>query len=194
MVSLEGLSKVVDPSQLTPDFDGSLDYNHEEWIEVRVAFEDFTGNASHMLARLEEMQELLGRKDFPQDLDGARRMIEEHSGLKKKVIKAPIEELDAEGQKLLQRIQSSEGYSNRNASSSPNADTQSLVPKVSGLLDKLHSTRQHLHQMWHVRKLQLDQCFQLRLFEQDAEKVRARLRSQRPSPVPAGLFFTLLSD
>ncbi|XP_061111620.1 triple functional domain protein isoform X1 [Conger conger] len=171
MVSLEGLSKVVDPSQLTPDFDGSLDYNHEEWIEVRVAFEDFTGNASHMLARLEEMQELLGRKDFPQDLDGARRMIEEHSGLKKKVIKAPIEELDAEGQKLLQRIQSSEGYSNRNASSSPNADTQSLVPKVSGLLDKLHSTRQHLHQMWHVRKLQLDQCFQLRLFEQDAEKM-----------------------
>ncbi|KAG9355723.1 hypothetical protein JZ751_000561 [Albula glossodonta] len=171
MVSLEGLSKVVDPSQLTPDFEGSLDYNHEEWIEIRVAFEDFTSNASHMLARLEEMQEMLGRKDFPQDLDGARRMIEEHSGLKKKVIKAPIEELDAEGQKLLQRIQSSEGYSNRNAASTPNADTQSLVPKVSGLLDKLHSTRQHLHQMWHVRKLQLDQCFQLRLFEQDAEKI-----------------------
>ena len=37
MVSLEGLSKVVDPSQLTADFDGSLDYNHEEWIEVRAA-------------------------------------------------------------------------------------------------------------------------------------------------------------
>lgn len=37
MVSLEGLTKVVDPSQLTADFDGSLEYNHEEWIEVRVA-------------------------------------------------------------------------------------------------------------------------------------------------------------
>lgn len=35
MVSLEGLTKVVDPSQLTADFDGSLDYNHEEWIEVK---------------------------------------------------------------------------------------------------------------------------------------------------------------
>lgn len=35
MVSLEGLTKVVDPSQLTADFDGSLEYNHEEWIEVR---------------------------------------------------------------------------------------------------------------------------------------------------------------
>uniref|UniRef100_A0A665TW34 Trio Rho guanine nucleotide exchange factor a n=1 Tax=Echeneis naucrates TaxID=173247 RepID=A0A665TW34_ECHNA len=150
MVSLEGLTKVVDPSQLTADFDGSLDYNHEEWIEVRVAFEEFSGHATQMLARLEEMQETVSRKDFPQDLEGARRMIEEHATLKKKVIKAPIEELDTEGQRLLQRIQSSDG---------------------SGLLDKLHSTRQHLHQAWHVRKLQLDQCFQLRLFEQDAEKM-----------------------
>ncbi|XP_029103892.1 triple functional domain protein isoform X2 [Scleropages formosus] len=170
MVSLEGLSKVVDPSQLTPDFDGSLDYNHEEWIEIRVAFEDFTSNATHMLARLEELQETLSRKDFPQELEGARRMIEEHASLKKKVVKAPIEELDVEGQRLLQRIQSSEGHGGRNAGST-NVDTQSLVPKVAAMLDRLHSTRQHLHQMWHMRKLQLDQCFQLRLFEQDAEKM-----------------------
>uniref|UniRef100_A0A669ERS6 non-specific serine/threonine protein kinase n=1 Tax=Oreochromis niloticus TaxID=8128 RepID=A0A669ERS6_ORENI len=163
MVSLEGLTKVVDPSQLTADFDGSLDYNHEEWIEVRVAFEDFSGHATQMLARLEEMQETVSRKDFPQDLEGARRMIEEHATLKKKVIKAPIEELDTEGQRLLQRIQSSDGVCN--------ADTQGLVPRITQLLDKLHSTRQHLHQAWHVRKLQLDQCFQLRLFEQDAEKM-----------------------
>ncbi|KAI4817912.1 hypothetical protein KUCAC02_011284, partial [Chaenocephalus aceratus] len=184
MVSLEGLTKVVDPSQLTSDFDGSLEYNHEEWIEVRVAFEEFSGHATQMLARLEEMQETVSRKDFPQDLEGARRMIEEHATLKKKVIKAPIEELDTEGQRLLQRIQSSESFSNRNGSSGGgggggsgggggmcNADTQGLVPRVTQLLDKLHSTRQHLHQAWHVRKLQLDQCFQLRLFEQDAEKM-----------------------
>ncbi|XP_047462007.1 triple functional domain protein isoform X3 [Mugil cephalus] len=183
MVSLEGLTKVVDPSQLTADFDGSLDYNHEEWIEVRVAFEEFSGHATQMLARLEEMQETVSRKDFPQDLEGARRMIEEHATLKKKVIKAPIEELDTEGQRLLQRIQSSESFSNRNGSTGGsggssssgsgvcNADTQGLVPRITQLLDKLHSTRQHLHQAWHVRKLQLDQCFQLRLFEQDAEKM-----------------------
>lgn len=34
MVSLEGLSKIVDPSQLTADFEGSLEYNHDDWIEV----------------------------------------------------------------------------------------------------------------------------------------------------------------
>lgn len=90
--------------------------------------------------------------------------------------------------RLLQRIQSSESFSNRNgggggsggsSSSSSggmcNTDTQGLVPRITQLLDKLHSTRQHLHQAWHVRKLQLDQCFQLRLFEQDAEKVGGTL-------------------
>ena len=170
MVSLEGLTKVVDPSQLTPEFDGCLEYNHEEWIEIRLAFEDYISNATHMLSRLDELQDIVAKKELPQGLEGARNMIEEHSQLKKKVIKAPIEDLDLEGQKLLQRIQSSESFPKKN-SGSGNADLQSLLPKVSAMLDRLHSTRQHLHQMWHVRKLKLDQCFQLRLFEQDAEKV-----------------------
>lgn len=69
------------------------------FVQVRVAFEEFSGHATQMLARLEEMQETVSRKDFPQDLEGARRMIEEHATLKKKVIKAPIEELDTEGQR-----------------------------------------------------------------------------------------------
>ncbi|EDL08894.1 mCG120315 [Mus musculus] len=170
MVSLEGLTKVVDPSQLTPEFDGCLEYNHEEWIEIRVAFEEYISNAAHMLSRLEELQDVLAKKELPQDLEGARNMIDEHSQLKKKVIKAPIEDLDLEGQKLLQRIQSSDSFPKKN-SGSGNADLQNLLPKVSTMLDRLHSTRQHLHQMWHVRKLKLDQCFQLRLFEQDAEKM-----------------------
>uniref|UniRef100_A0A3Q2VXP9 Kalirin RhoGEF kinase a n=1 Tax=Haplochromis burtoni TaxID=8153 RepID=A0A3Q2VXP9_HAPBU len=170
MVSVEGLAKLVDPSQLTDDFEGSLDYNHEEWMDLRVSLEEFMSNAVHLLSRLEDLQELLSKKDFPADVEGSRRLIEEHTQLKKKVLKAPVEELDQEGQRLLQCIRSSDGFSGRNCISG-SADFQSLVPKVASLLDKLHSTRQHLHQMWHVRKLKLDQCFQLRLFEQDAEKM-----------------------
>ncbi|XP_047225589.1 kalirin isoform X2 [Girardinichthys multiradiatus] len=170
MVSVEGLAKLVDSSQLTEDFEGSLDYNHEEWIELRVSLEEFMSNAVHLLSRLEDLQELLSKKDFPADVEGSRQLIEEHTQLKKKVLKAPVEELDREGQRLLQCIRSSDGFSGRNCISG-SADFQSLVPKVASLLEKLHSTRQHLHQMWHVRKLKLDQCFQLRLFEQDAEKM-----------------------
>uniref|UniRef100_A0A8C1P1W8 non-specific serine/threonine protein kinase n=1 Tax=Cyprinus carpio TaxID=7962 RepID=A0A8C1P1W8_CYPCA len=162
MVSLEGLTKVVDPSQLTPDFEGGLDYDHEEWIEVRVAFEDFTSNAARILSRLEELQDFVSQRELPSDLDGSRRAMEEHASLKKKVNKAPVEELDTEGQRLLQRIQCGE---------KGRGDIQGLAPKVQALLDKLHATRQHLHQSWHMRKVKLDQCFQLRLFQQDAEKM-----------------------
>ncbi|XP_053570468.1 triple functional domain protein isoform X2 [Bombina bombina] len=187
MVSIEGLTKVVDPSQLTPEFEGCLEYNHEEWIEIRVAFEDFINNATHMLSRLEELQEMLANKELPQDLEGARNMIEEHSQMKKRVLKAPIEDIDVEGQKLLQRIQSSESFPKKN-SSSGNADLQNLLPKVSTMLDRLHSTRQHLHQMWHLRKVKLDQCFQLRLFEQDAEKMFDWITHNK------GLFLTSYTD
>ncbi|XP_036396533.1 kalirin isoform X3 [Megalops cyprinoides] len=170
MVSVEGLTKLVDPSQLTDDFEGSLEYNHEEWMELRVSLEEFIGSAAHLLSRLEDLQEMLAKKEFPADVEGSRRLIDEHTQLKKKVMKAPVDELDREGQRLLQCIRSSDGFSGRNCISG-SADFQSVVPKIASLLDKLHSTRQHLHQMWHVRKLKLDQCFQLRLYEQDAEKM-----------------------
>ncbi|KAM3929732.1 triple functional domain protein isoform 1-T1 [Leptodactylus fuscus] len=187
MVSLEGLTKVVDPSQLTHEFDGSLEYNHEEWIEIRLAFEDFIGKATHMLSRLEELQEMLGNKELPQDLEGARNMIDSHCQLKKRVTKAPIEDVDIEGQKLMERIQNSESFPKK-TSSSGNADLQNFLPKVSTMLDRLHSTRQHLHQVWHHRKLKLDQCFQLRLFEQDADKMFDWIAHNK------GLFLTSYSD
>lgn len=104
MVSVEGLTKLVDPSQLTEEFDGSLDYNHEEWIELRLSLEEFFNSAVHLLSRLEDLQEMLARKEFPVDVEGSRRLIDEHTQLKKKVLKAPVEELDREGQRLLQCI------------------------------------------------------------------------------------------
>ncbi|KAF7660754.1 hypothetical protein LDENG_00276380 [Lucifuga dentata] len=191
MVSLEGLSKVVDPSQLTADFEGSLEYNHDDWIEVRLSYETFASDAARALARLEELQETLSQRDLPRDLEGARRLMEEHAALKKRATKASVEELDTQGRRLLQRLQSQNvggggslegGYGNRagGASGDSNdhhhgfhmhADAHNLVAKVTGLLDKLHGTRQNLQQLWHMRKLKLDQCFQLRLFEQDAEKM-----------------------
>ncbi|KAF5899803.1 triple functional domain protein-like isoform X3, partial [Clarias magur] len=162
MVSLEGLSKAVDPSQLTADLEGSLDYDHDEWIEVRVAFEEFAGNVARALSRLKELQELVSRRELPGDLEMARCAMDEHSALKKHVAKAPAEELEAEGQQLLQRVQ---------VGAKTSGDVQGLTPRVSALLEELRSARQHLHQAWHGRKLKLDQCFQLRLFEQDAEKM-----------------------
>lgn len=162
---------------------------------MRLSFETFASDAARTLARLEELQETLSQRDLPRDLEGARRLMEEHAALKKRATKASVEELDTQGRRLLQRLQSQStgssndgSYSNRTMGASGDsndhhhgchvhADVHNLVAKVTGLLDKLHGTRQNLQQLWHMRKLKLDQCFQLRLFEQDAEKVNSTLLS-----------------
>ncbi|KAG7326913.1 hypothetical protein KOW79_010314 [Hemibagrus wyckioides] len=166
MVSVEGLTKLVDPSQLTADLDGTLEYDHVEWTELRVSLEEFTCGALHLLSRLEELQETISRQEMAADAEEARRLLEEHARLRKSATKAPVDELEQEGQRLLQKIR--DGGDGR-LSGGP--DFQSLVPKVAALLDKLQAARQHLLQAWHMRKQQLDQCFQLRLYEQDAEKM-----------------------
>lgn len=42
---------------------------------------------------------------------------------------------------------------------------------VRGQLSAVRSAHAHAHKLWQHKKMQLDQCFQLRLFEQDCEKV-----------------------
>lgn len=164
---------------------------------MRLSFETFASDAARALARLEELQDTLSQRDLPRDLEGARRLMEEHAALKKRATKASVEELDGQGRRLLQRLQaqtaggginSESGYGNRSGGASGDSndhhhglqthvDAHNLVAKVTGLLDKLHGTRQNLQQLWHMRKLKLDQCFQLRLFEQDAEKVGVPVHS-----------------
>ena len=36
MISLDNLTKAIDPTQLTREFEGGLEYNHEQWIQLRL--------------------------------------------------------------------------------------------------------------------------------------------------------------
>lgn len=103
-ISLEALAKVIDPSQLTSDLDGSLQYDHAQWIETRLAVEDFTWQAADLLDRLDDLQEDLSRNDFADDVGGAKHGIDLHNEMKKKIMKVPVEEVEVVGQRLLQRF------------------------------------------------------------------------------------------
>jgi kalirin len=41
MVNLEGISKFIDSTQLTSDLDGSLHYDHAQWIDIRLVSKIF---------------------------------------------------------------------------------------------------------------------------------------------------------
>ncbi len=49
---------------------------------------------------------------------------------------------------------------------------QSCIPQIMQLLDQVHSGQQQLLQLWQIKKAKLEQCLQLRIFEQDCEKVK----------------------
>ncbi|XP_012230227.2 kalirin isoform X2 [Linepithema humile] len=177
-ISLEALVKVIDPSQLTADLDGSLQYDHAQWIDTRLVVEDFTWQAADLLDRLDDLQEDLSRNDFADDVAGAKHGIDLHNEMKKKIMKVPVEDIEVVGQRLLQRFNNSatatggEGGSIDNgAASCADSDGRALATMVIQHLDSVHAAQQHLLQLWHIKKMKLDQCFQLRLFEQDCEKM-----------------------
>ncbi|KAK0088982.1 hypothetical protein PV325_009865 [Microctonus aethiopoides] len=177
-ISLEALTKVIDSTQLTADLDGSLQYDHAQWIDTRLAVEDFTWQAADLLDRLDDLQEDLSRNDFADDVGGAKHGIDLHNEMRKKIMKVPVEEVEVVGQRLLQRFNngmsgsSGEGGSiESGAAGGVDPDGRALAALVIQHLDSVHAAQQHLLQLWHIKKTKLDQCFQLRLFEQDCEKM-----------------------
>ncbi|XP_052122184.1 kalirin isoform X6 [Frankliniella occidentalis] len=180
MMSVEALPKIIDTTQLTSDLDGTLHYDHAQWIDMRLALEDFVWQAADLLDRLDDLQEDLSRNDFADDVNGAKHGIDVHNDMKKKIMKAPVEDIDLLGQRLLQRLSGDSnsgydsGYSGRDSEASSgvsNPDLQASVPQILQHLEAIHSQQQQLLQLWHHKKLKLDQCFQLRLFEQDCDKM-----------------------
>ena len=51
------------------------------------------------------------------------------------------------------------------------ASVQAAIPQIMHYLDQMHSGQQHLLHLWQIKKTKLEQCMQLRVFEQDCEKV-----------------------
>uniref|UniRef100_A0AAR5PYU8 Non-specific serine/threonine protein kinase n=1 Tax=Dendroctonus ponderosae TaxID=77166 RepID=A0AAR5PYU8_DENPD len=181
MISIEALPKIIDTTQLTADLEGTLSYDHANWLDTRLATEEFSWQAADLLDRLDDLQEDLARNDFADDVSGAKHKIDLHNEMKKKIMKAPVEDIDVLGQRLLQSIcgihDTGQGHDKGGGGGGGNSpdtlspDLHDIKSLVLQNLKAVHSAQQHLLQLWHHKKLKLDQCFQLRLFEQDCEKM-----------------------
>ncbi|KAH9644207.1 hypothetical protein HF086_008696 [Spodoptera exigua] len=172
MISLEALPKVIDSSQLTPDLDGTLQYDHAQWIDLRLALEELMWQAGELLDRLDDLQEDVARADFADDVTGARRAIDAHADISKRLAKVPVDELEGQGERVLQRLEAAEAVCSEASGSGGEAAFHCGSPgAVRAQLSAVRSAHAHAHKLWQHKKMQLDQCFQLRLFEQDCEKM-----------------------
>ncbi|KFD69652.1 hypothetical protein M514_02017 [Trichuris suis] len=161
-------------------------------VDKLQALESFIWRAMDVLRVFENIQNELQHGDLPADIAQAKEALEEHAKLKKRIGKAPIDNLEEEGQQLIQRLSGSEepqkctsvseygsgggggGGTGRDYPCNP--DFVCAVPHISFLLNNLRATRQNLYSQWQTHKVRLDQCFQLKLFEQDADKMFVWIR------------------
>ncbi|KAL2084885.1 hypothetical protein ACEWY4_020403 [Coilia grayii] len=163
MVSVEELGELLDVSQLPPELGGSLAYEHEAWLEQRVAFESFSADAARVLSRL---QDVLGPPPIQQQQQqrplageagsAARRSMEELAVLRSRVTEGELRELESEGRRLLQRLHAN--------------DPHCLTARVSAQVERLQDARLHMHQVRQLQKHQ-DQNLQLRMYEQDVQQM-----------------------
>lgn len=76
------------------------------------------------------------------------------------------------GERVLQRLEAAEAVCSEASGSGGEAAFHCGSPgAVRAQLSAVRSAHAHAHKLWQHKKMQLDQCFQLRLFEQDCEKV-----------------------
>lgn len=67
------------------------------FIFVRQALEELLWQAGELLDRLDDLQEDVARADFADDVTGARRAIDAHADISKRLAKVPVDELEAQG-------------------------------------------------------------------------------------------------
>jgi hypothetical protein len=71
--------------------------------------EDFSWKSTDMLAKFEHLHELMSNPEIPDNLHGAKLMIEDHNHVKAKVFKAPVEYMEEEGRRIMHRIGGASG-------------------------------------------------------------------------------------
>ncbi|XP_046859404.1 kalirin-like isoform X4 [Xenia sp. Carnegie-2017] len=173
--SLEGLTKYIEPCNLTSEFGGTLSYDHDQWVIMQMSLEKFNFEAMTLLTKLDEIHEGLMHQDYADDLVALREQVKYHQHIRKWIIKAPIDTLEEEGSRLLEWINENKLTQEDGASE----DWKATSARVKNILENLNGERDKLKDSWHIRKHRLDQCIQYHLFQLDAKKMRKWIKDSQ---------------
>ena len=131
-------------------------------LELAVLFYSHVEELSNWFS---ELKSELTSEEVSETYEGAERLLEQFSTQRDSTLDACASTI-AEGQSLLETLNTS------TAASAPGANTEmessGSLASVQSTLEKLTSDREELGELWSTRKLRLDLCLQLRLFERDA--------------------------
>ncbi|XP_017313569.1 guanine nucleotide exchange factor DBS isoform X4 [Ictalurus punctatus] len=169
--SVTELHSYIDRSQLTQELGGTQEYCHEKWISHRTAIEGFALMVKKTAQTLQAFGTELAETELPNDVEATSTLLSAHTDKKEKM-KEDLKIALGQGGRLLDSI-------NEPLASDPeynmNHDELENLATVQRLLGQLDETETAFDDFWERHQTKLEQCLQLRYFEQNFREVRAHL-------------------
>ncbi|XP_039387197.1 guanine nucleotide exchange factor DBS isoform X13 [Mauremys reevesii] len=169
--SVTELHGYIDKTQLTEDLGGTLDYCHNRWLSHRTAIESFALMVKQTAQMLQSFGTELAETELPNDVQSTSSLLAAHSEKKDKM-KEDLRLALKQGHDILE--------SNRkpvaeNPDYKLNQDQLDNQTTVERLLAQLDETEIAFDEFWAKHQQKLEQCVQLRNFEQTFREVKAAL-------------------
>ncbi|XP_070764327.1 guanine nucleotide exchange factor DBS [Enoplosus armatus] len=171
--SLSDLHGYVDKGQLTRELGGSLEYCHSQWIHHRTAIENFAMTVKTTAQMLQKFGTDLAETELPNDVQCTKDLLTAHTD-KHNSLKDELRLALKQGTTLLGCIKEQVPKSENHKLNPDEMENQITVER---LLAQLDETENAFEQFWCKHHLKLEQCLQLRHFEQDFREVKVSLDS-----------------
>ncbi|XP_072330326.1 guanine nucleotide exchange factor DBS isoform X5 [Scyliorhinus torazame] len=169
--TITDLHKYIEKSQLTRDLGGTLEYCNSQWIHHRTAIENFAMTVKTTAQLLQSFGTELAETELPNDVQSTKVLLTTHTE-KRNDLKEKLKLAVKEGNTLLVCIKEPLA---KNPNYILNSDELENNATVERLLIQLDETENAFDQFWSKHHLKLDQCLQLRHFEQDFREVKVTL-------------------
>ncbi|XP_041821838.1 guanine nucleotide exchange factor DBS isoform X3 [Chelmon rostratus] len=169
--SVTELHAYIDPGQLTTELGGTQEYCHDSWISHRTAIEAFALMVKTTAQTLQAFGTELAETELPNDAEATTNLLHTHT-LKKDRMKEDLQVALSQGGRLLECI--NEPLKTDPEYSMTHDELENLAT-VQRLLGQLDETEAAFDDFWERHRTKLEQCLQLRHFEQHFREVRAHL-------------------
>ncbi|KAM7012949.1 guanine nucleotide exchange factor DBS isoform 3-T6 [Tautogolabrus adspersus] len=171
--SLSDLHGYVEKAQLTRELGGNLEYCHSQWIHHRTAIENFAMTVKSTAQMLQKFGTDLAETELPNDVQCTKDLLTAHTD-KHNNLKDELRLALKQGTTLLGCIKEQAAKSENHKLNPDEMENQTTVER---LLAQLDETENAFEQFWCKHHLKLEQCLQLRHFEQDFREVKVSLDS-----------------
>ncbi|XP_044538636.1 proto-oncogene DBL [Gracilinanus agilis] len=160
--SVSELLSYIDEKQLTPEFGGTLEYCHSEWIIFRTAIENFALTVKDIAQILQSFGTELAETELPDDSFSIEQLLtirtQKYFQLKEEIINVM-----KEGNMLLRTFEVPHTKESKECSKEKCGDWET----VKRLLAQLHEMEVAFDDFWDKHQLKMDQYVQLWKFEQN---------------------------